>query len=121
MTERRRLSVTDKLRIMVRQAICPLCGEKLGSIDNVEFDHAHALALGGADDLDNLRAAHIKCHAVKTFGTKATTAGSDIHAIAKGKRLKSKEEEFRSRILAKGTAVYSENRTKWPKRRKVKP
>lgn len=40
-------------------------------------------------------------HKVKTFGTPATTAGSDIHQIAKAKRLARSEQEFRDRILAK--------------------
>lgn len=101
MTERRRLSITDKLSIMVRQSICPLCGEKLGSLDGIDFDHVQALALGGADTVDNLRAVHRACHRVKTSGTKATTAGSDVQVIAKGKRLARDTEEFRRRILAK--------------------
>ena len=115
MIERRRLSVTDKLAIMVRQSVCPLCGEKLGRLDDVDFDHVQALALGGADDLANLRAIHRSCHRAKTFGTNATTAGSDVQVIAKGKRLAKSEEEFRRRILAKGDGE-TRVKSKWPSR-----
>lgn len=58
MTTRRALTTLDKLKIMVRQAVCPDCGE---------------------DDLDNLRAKHIDCHAKKT--------ARDAAARAKVKRI----------------------------------
>lgn len=117
MTDRRRLSVTDKLLIMVRQSICPLCGDRLGSLSNVDFDHEQALALGGADTNENIRAVHRQCHRVKTSGTKATTAGSDVQVIAKGKRLSRDTEEFRRRILAKDTGDRPQKSTRWPRRK----
>ena len=40
-------------------------------------------------------------HDCQTFGTKATTAGSDIHAIAKDKQLTKDQEAFRARLNAK--------------------
>lgn len=82
MTTRRKLTTLDKLKIMVRQAVCPDCGGKLGALDNCEFDHRHQLAMGGADDLDNLRAKHIDCHAKKT--------ARDAAARAKVKRITGK-------------------------------
>jgi len=117
MTERRRLSITDKLSIVVRQSVCPLCGERLGSLDGVDFDHFQALALGGEDTNENMRAVHRACHRVKTSGTKATTAGSDVQVIAKGKRLARDTEEFRRRILAKDTGNLIPKQTKWPRRK----
>lgn len=99
MTERRRFSITDKLRVVVRQATCPLCGGKLGAVDGLNYDHVVPLALGGADDVENLQAVHADCHAAKTRGRGATTHGSDIHAIAKTRRLTKKEEAFRARLL----------------------
>lgn len=117
MTERRRLSVTDKLSIMVRQSVCPLCGARLGRIDDVDFDHEQALALGGEDINENMRAVHRTCHRVKTSGTKATTAGSDVQVIAKGKRLSRDTEEFRRRILAKDTGDRIPKSTRWPRRK----
>lgn len=40
-------------------------------------------------------------HHVKTFGTKATTYGSDIWERAKDRRLQKDQEDFRRRLLAK--------------------
>jgi len=54
-------------------------------------------------------------HRVKTSGTKATTAGSDVQVIAKGKRLARDAEEFRRRILAKD-AGEPKPKSKWPSR-----
>lgn len=105
MTERRRWSVTDKLHVMVRQAVCPRCGGKLGALADVEFDHVLALARGGEDTLDNLVALHRSpCHAEKTRGAGATTRGSDIGEIAKTRRLTKKQDAFRERLLAKTIA-----------------
>lgn len=119
---RRKLTTVDKLKIIVAQANCPLCGGKLGDLANIDFDHAEALALGGADEIENLRAVHRDCHAVKTRGAGATTAGSDIGKIAKQKRLIRKQTEFRERVLAKGgRASEPKPKTKavkraWPSR-----
>jgi hypothetical protein len=92
---RRKLSQKDKLEILIRQSVCPLCGERLGKLEDVDFDHVHQLALGGSDnDNGNFQALHRSCHRVKTSGTKATSAGSDIHEISKTKRLGKKNAEF---------------------------
>lgn len=99
MTERRKITTLDRLKIIVRQARCPRCGEKLGDLAGLQWDHVVPLALGGADEVENLQALHTDCHAEKTRGRGATTHGSDIHAIAKVRRLSKKEEAFRSRLL----------------------
>lgn len=52
MTERRRLSVTDKLSIMVRQSACPLCGERLER-DAEEF--RRRILAKGSDDKPKAR------------------------------------------------------------------
>lgn len=98
---RRRFGVVQKLEIMARQARCPLCGERLGALDNLDWDHIVPLGLGGADAPENMQAAHRQCHRVKTSGNPATSAGSDIHAIAKTKRLSADQEAFRRQVLAK--------------------
>jgi hypothetical protein len=115
MTARKYISVKERLEVVVAQATCPACGERLGNLSNVRFDHIHALALGGADHVSNLRAIHVACHDVKTFGTRATTAGSDIQQIAKSRRLTKSQEEFRQRVLSKsGQAERPERKTsKW--------
>ncbi|MFC5423225.1 HNH endonuclease signature motif containing protein [Bosea eneae] len=100
---RRKLTTVDKLKVVVAQATCPLCRGKLGDLADLDFDHEHALALGGADEIENLRAVHRDCHAVKTRGAGATTAGSDIGKIAKMRRNAKKEAAFRAQLLAKAT------------------
>lgn len=102
MTTRRSLTTLDKLKIMVRQAICPDCGEKLGALDDCEFDHIHQLAMGGADTPDNLRAKHVDCHAKKT--------ARDAAARAKVKRItgktKTRDKADRFKPLPTGVDVY---------------
>lgn len=112
--KRRSITTLDRLKIVARQALCPLCGERLGDLDGLDFDHEHALGLGGTDTLDNLSAVHRQCHRIKTSGSKATTLGSDIHAIAKGRRLSAEYEDFRRRMLAKepGTPRTTTSRMK---------
>lgn len=116
MIDRRRLTLKDKLEIIVRQARCPRCGEKLGVMTNLEFDHAHALARGGGDTNDNMVALHVECHREKTSGTASTSRGSDVHEIAKTKRLAREEEAFRARILAKEPGA-EKPRSRWPNRK----
>lgn len=83
---RRKLSHKDKLEILIRQSVCPLCGERLGKLEDVDFDHEQALARGGDDTNDNLRAVHRDCHKSKTK--------TDVKEIAKTKRLDKKNAEF---------------------------
>ncbi len=93
-----------------------------------ELDHQPALGLrertpdGGyiphEHDPDYLVWRDAEEHAVKTRGNGATTAGSDVHAIAKVKRLLKAEEEFRRGLLEYDPTQVDNN---WPKRkRKIK-
>jgi hypothetical protein len=120
MTARRRLTLTEKLEIMTRQARCPVCGEKLGRLEDLQFDHEIALGRDGEDTIENLRAIHTEpCHREKTSGGRATTRGSDIQEIARDRRLGEKEQEFRTRLLAKSGRGEPppKPRSKWPKRK----
>lgn len=116
MITRRRLTLTQKLSIMVRQARCPLCGDRLGALERLDWDHAHALARGGADEPENIQAVHRACHRIKTSGKPATTRGSDIAEIAKTRRLTKQEQEFRTRLLAPEPKPEKPTKFKWPKR-----
>lgn len=120
MTIRRALTTLDKLKIMVRQAVCPDCGEKLGALDNCEFDHLHQLAMGGADTLDNLRAKHVDCHARKT--------AKDAASRAKVRRItgqtKGRDKSDRFAPLPTGADVYEPEdhvsrapKKQWPNRK----
>lgn len=58
-------------------------------------------------------------HRRKTSGTKATSAGSDIHAIAKVRRLQKNPtggEEFRRKLLSKPQR-HERPKSRWPKRK----
>ncbi|MEL6363889.1 MAG: HNH endonuclease signature motif containing protein [Pseudomonadota bacterium] len=45
-----------KIQILVRQAVCASCKGPLGDVFGLEFDHQIPLAMGGEDDIENLRA-----------------------------------------------------------------
>lgn len=73
--------------VLSQEGRCSICRNKLQS-GNIHYDHIVALELGGADDPSNIQAiCRVPCHHEKTFGRKSTTLGSDIHAIAKTKRI----------------------------------
>ncbi len=82
--------------------ICPLCYEPILPGDKTIREHMHALGLGGLDAPDNWRLVHKPCAARKTHGTKATTAGSDIQQIAKGKRLRGETGQGRPKRKIQG-------------------
>ncbi len=83
--------------------------------DEIEWDHTWALGLrertadGGyipdANDPRYIRPKLKEQHAVKTRGNGATTAGSDVHVIAKTKRLAREQEEFRRRVALLGADI----------------
>jgi hypothetical protein len=122
MPTRRKLTTVDKLRILIRECHCPLCGEKLGSLDDVEFDHEIALVNGGEDSISNLRGVHRACHSRKTHGPgnerRITTAGSDRHIAAKVDRLAERQAEFEARrsALLRPDPKPEPARSTWPKR-----
>lgn len=97
---RRKVPLAIALKVALRQ---------LG-FKKPELDHDPALGLrertpdGGyipdQHDPDYLVWRDAEEHAVKTRGNGATTAGSDVHVIAKVKRLSKAEEEFRWRLTS---------------------
>jgi hypothetical protein len=116
---KRRKAIPDRVKLLATLREMGL------KIDEVHFDHNPALQLRGWDEersdtippandaehIDLLMVREVKrckdcgrsirSHHEKTFGTKATTAGSDIHRIAKMRRLTKSQEEFRTRVLSK--------------------
>jgi hypothetical protein len=96
----------------------------------IQFDHCPALALRFVDpetgemmpapnDPRHIRPMRKADHARKTFGVPATTAGSDIHAAAKVKRIAADPaggEEFRRRLLTPKPRD-ERPRSKWPSRK----
>ena len=76
---RRPMTSTRRLRILeANDRVCHLCG---GSIDPVrerwDVEHPQALGLGGSDDDDALRPAHVLCHKSKTADDQGRMAKAD--------------------------------------------
>lgn len=95
--------------------------------DEIEWDHTWALGLrertedGGyipdANDPRYIRPRLKETHAVKTRGNGATTAGSDVHRIAKVKRLVKKRQQIPPEVgVAIGKAIQKRAKRQWPSR-----
>ncbi|MGE0231733.1 MAG: hypothetical protein AB7O39_03420 [Flavobacteriaceae bacterium] len=99
----------------------------------IQWDHCPALGLRFVDrdtgemipapnDPRYIRPMRTAEHRVKTSGTKATSAGSDIHAIAKAKRGAKKQARHLAAVNAKHDDEAQEPprpRSKWPRGRKL--
>ncbi len=80
---KKRLTASEKRAMLEKFPTCFFCGEPFSDGDVVEWDHAIALGLMGADALENLRPIHaIPCHKQKTK--------KDMAAISKAKRIQRK-------------------------------
>lgn len=85
---RKRLTKAQKAAILDRQHhTCPACEKPLTGA--VEYDHVIALALGGADDPNNLECIHDHCHKSRTR--------QDVKDIARAKRRERFMQEGRHR------------------------
>jgi hypothetical protein len=129
---RRAIPARVKLQVVIRQeGRCAACNEKLGKLEDTEFDHVPALwvrewnqeaqdTVPPANDPDALFAKHVDCHRAKSSGRRGektvTSHGSDAHAKGKVNRLTRQQEEFRSRILAKDAGEPVRRKSRWPKR-----
>jgi hypothetical protein len=110
-----------KVDVVINQAggsiRCPLCYGQLYVGDARILEHLTARQLGGPDVAGNLAYVHKACAATKTNGNKTTSAGGDIHKIAKVKRL-AKAQETHAAIVAKTEAKKpgSMKSRPWPKK-----
>lgn len=81
---RRRISTRERVDIFQRNdGRCHLCGGRITSGEAWEVSHDTPLEMGGADEGDNLKPAHAKCH-------RAHTAKVDIPQIRKAQRREAK-------------------------------
>jgi hypothetical protein len=130
---RKAIPVTVKLEVVIRQhSLCATCGERLGKLDDTQFDHVPAIQLRCWDaeakdvtprsnDPEFIQAKHTDCHAKKTFGSRQELTRGDVQEIARTKRLARETEDFRRRMLAKGdpeaeAPVQPRRKKAWPKR-----
>lgn len=116
---RRRFSERDVLETLIR------CGTKLwcyrsrepitlANVRTVEREHVTPLALGGADTPENCAYSLAVAHKLQSFGTKATTVNSDIHKIAKVKRLRAGGKTRRGPQMK--SRPFSKTHRKFPKK-----
>jgi 5-methylcytosine-specific restriction endonuclease McrA len=102
---RRKLTPAQKAEIVEQQGgVCFACSEPLDddpALGPTEYDHVIALALGGADEPDNICAMHQRCHR----GHDGKTS-QDIRMIRKADRQRRKHEEGRGR-KRKGKPIKS--------------
>lgn len=94
-----------KLEVLIRQeGRCAQTKERLGRVDNTNFDHRPALwerkydtvakdTIPQANNPDFIEACTLAGHKIRTHGTGATTVGSDSHRRAKIKRMTDEKPE----------------------------
>ncbi|WP_126975607.1 HNH endonuclease [Frigidibacter oleivorans] len=81
---RRSLSKGQRIDVLAAASgVCHICGDRINPVrERWEVEHVIPLALGGSDDVENMRPAHRACHAGKTR--------RDVGVIAKAKRVAQK-------------------------------
>jgi hypothetical protein len=89
--KRPHISTATKVNVAIEQAggwiRCALCSGPLRPSEPRILEHLVPHELDGSSDAENLRWVHKECAGKKTNGSRATSAGGDIHKIAKVKRL----------------------------------
>ena len=92
-----------QVAVALRQAVkvpCPLCGFHVDHDSDRVLEHMVPRAWTENDDISNLAWVHKVCATRKTIGNAATSAGGDLHKIAKVKRLAKARAEHEA-IVAK--------------------
>lgn len=76
---RKTFSARERLRLFaLHGGVCHLCGSKIDGVREAwEVEHVLALALGGDNEDDNCRPAHVRCHKQKTAHDVAMKAKAD--------------------------------------------
>lgn len=79
----KRQAITPAMKIACllyrHNVTCGLCAGELFPVDEIEWDHVHALVHGGGHSYANLRPVHVECHKAKS--------AKDVAANAKVKRI----------------------------------
>lgn len=77
--------------------ICWICTRKIAQGEPWEIEHVKARGLQGSDDDDNLRPAHVDCHAGKSKKDRAVMAEAD-RALIRHVGLKKKSRAWGKRF-----------------------
>lgn len=103
MGKRRHWSTTDRMKLLAKHGRrCHICGQEIKTGEAWDVSHERPLALLGADDDENAKPAHRKCHRI-------ITATQDQPAISYAKKLE-----------ATHLGAKAPSRSKIPTRRKVR-
>jgi 5-methylcytosine-specific restriction endonuclease McrA len=112
--KRPHISTATKVNVAIEQAggwiRCALCSGPLRPSDPRILEHLVPHELGGSSEAENLRWVHKECAGRKTNGSKATSAGGDIHKIAKAKRLATKHSQPNQPGTMKGRGFQGSKR-----------
>jgi 5-methylcytosine-specific restriction enzyme A len=80
---RRSLSTRDRVAIFTAaHGRCHICQQLIRPAEPWEAEHPIPHAIGGSDEIADLKPAHVRCHQAKT--------ADDVTAIAKTKRIAAK-------------------------------
>lgn len=82
-----------------------------------EFNDETNDTIPPANDIAFLEVLTKADHDVRTFGTAATTLGSDAHSRAKVRHLTADQKDFQRRLFAKAEGEQKPERSAWPKRK----
>jgi len=110
MTKRKTCTATQMRQMLLGQAVdlgqpipCALCRLPLLPHHKTIREHMHALGLAGPDTPENWALVHKECAHRKTYGTKATSAGSDTHLMKKHRRLTGQNKpKVKAKIQSRG-------------------
>lgn len=116
--KRAEFTTLTKLKALARYVRCPglpekrhACGQPFGRLEDIQFDHAAAEVFTQDNSPENCRPLCADCHSLKTNGTRATSAGSDKHMAAKGKRLRGElKPKKKAKIANRGFPSREERR-----------
>jgi 5-methylcytosine-specific restriction enzyme A len=99
---RRPLTTLQRAKLFLDHGgMCHICSYKIVVPNEAwQVEHVVPFAMGGKDDVTNMRPAHVDCHAAKTK--------NDVKAIAKVKRIQAKH-------------IGSKAPSKWPSRKMNPP
>lgn len=117
MTKRAHLTPHERQTMLEKQeGRCASCDGPIGPQEDgtsIPFikEHTRPVAQGNDQKPDCLLC--VPCAKVKTYGTKATTAGSDIHGIAKAKRIAKGGKKIKNPFPKRPSG----SKHQWPKRR----
>lgn len=107
MTERAEFTTLSKLKAMARYIRCPgvieikrKCGNRLGALAYIEFDHIKRCEIEPDNSPENCRPLCHECHAIKTI--------LDAKSAAKGRRIRGENKPKESKPIR--SAGFQTNR-----------